>query len=714
MIVQKSDVYRRFEESLYVQLDGAAGGEPVEIAPICDYQLKARFEVAIWARADIVRTTVPGNNPIGPVVEDEAEARAALADAGAEAAKHPALASRLKARLESGDGPVFSETQGFWREAPMPQTRSVVRKCAACAGAGSFACDACEAQGDRLCERCDGAGVVDQVCASCRGRARAAGGRWRPQWDESILSFRLRRTEKDADPDCENCHGAGALTVTCAACDGAKRVPCALCAGTGRVECADCGGAGAQTDRYSPTLLFQYTIFTDVEPSVSPVALAKFRVGAQRLTKLGLLKPRFFDFKSDGLGYRATYLADAALVGARASIGRRSPRVAAEIYGVGDGPTLVDPPPLIDALHQRALDRLRMSGVDGPRRLADALADRDLGRAALRAAARREFNFDASEYEPLATQTYAQRLFELSKVCHRYAGWRSRRWYWPVAALTAPLLIGALDASGATSAFAGWTSLAAASNGASAEAARKVAEGGAIAARIATLVLWWLAALGGAALLYRLSIKRLLGVGREASRWDVVRAGPAPVLGMIAGALMTALTLPTPEPSAQMLAEAGQVAETVEAQRREAREEARARAQAEARGPTAWRLIQGPRGGPVARASALGPQPASLSIQCDEGRPILRYVEYAPYLGRGARLSIGLSTNRSSLGLSAIRIRDEGVAEMIISARVMSALRNGAWLRVEFLEGPMRWPVREFDLEGSAAAIDQATSACPP
>ncbi len=707
--MQKSDAYRRFEEYLYAQLEGAAGGEPVEISPICDHHVRARFETSIWARADIVKTTAPGAAPVGPVVADEAAARAALAEAGAAAARHPALTSRLKPRLSTGEGPDFADMQGAWRESPLPQTRSVVRKCAACAGAGGFACDACEARGDRLCQRCDGAGKVDQVCPACRGRAKSSGAR--SIWDESILSFRSKPSENEADPDCEACGGAGALKVECAVCEGAKRVTCALCEGSGRVECADCDGTGAETDRYSPTLLFQYACYTAAEPPLEPAAEAKFRRGAQMLFKLGLMRPRFFDFQSDALGHRAVYVAEAPFVGARVSIGRRSPRVMAELYAIGDGPTLIDPPPIVDALHQRALDGLRIAGADGPRRLADALGERDLGRAALRAAARREFAFDASDFEPLATQTYARRLFELAKVCHRFVGWRARRWYWPAAALAAPLMVAGLDATGVTSAFAGWTSVAAASGGFEASAAQNAAaEGGAFVARFATIALWWVLALAGATALYRLTVRRVLGVGRKASRWDALRAGPAPLLGLLAGAGLTALFVAAPTPDPDLVARAGQVAAGVEARREEAQGRAAARAAAD---PNGWRLYRGRDGVLFARAAALGPREASISIRCYEGRPLLRYEEVAPYLARGARISIGLSTNRRALGVDRARVVEDGVVEWGVDRLTLDSLRSGSWVRVEVLDGAMRWPIREFGLEGSAEAIDRAIEPCP-
>ncbi|MCI4664070.1 MAG: hypothetical protein MRY74_05045 [Neomegalonema sp.] len=699
--------YHRLEEELADRLAGASGGEPVDVSQIISRTLRIKLDVSLWTSTDIRCETVPGDNPEGEVVGDAAAARAALLPIGAALEAEGAFADQLKSKLEAAPDDLFTGSQGGWRGDALPDRRSVVRKCAACAGAGGFACEACEGGGDKLCDRCFGTGEVDQLCGACANRPTQNA---KPSWDEAALSFRKRTTAADADPDCPVCKGAGAHKAPCEKCHGAKRVDCGLCNGTGRVECAECGGAGAQTDIYSVAPRFDYSNYLSCDEQVSRIVESKLRRGVQILARSGRLQAKFIGLKSDKLGYRASFTVEKAVTGARIGAGRRSPRVMAELYAIDEPPVLIDPPPLIDKLHQRALDNLRHTGRDNPRAIADALSARALGRAALTAAARRDLRFDASAFEPLATPGYAARLFELAKTCHRFAGWRIRRWFWPAAAIGAPLFVAMLDAIGATSIIAGWTSVAAASSGVDAAIAqRDAAANGVIFGRIGAIALWWLLAASAAALVYRRSVRRILGVARAATTLDVLRAGPAPLLGLIAGAGLTALFVSLPPPDPKLLARAGEIAKSVAARRAAAL--ARIRAEAEAPSLSSkWDLVRSKDGALIARVAAESAPEVVFSVRCRKDDAWLR-LQLKEKFKRRARLSVGLSTNRRSLGVLRARVVG-GALEWRADRRILTALRYGTWARLEVLGDGAERPKIDVTLDGSAEAIGEATRRC--
>ena len=357
-----------------------------------------------------------------------------------------------------------------------------------------------------------------------------------------------------------------------------------------------------------------------------------------------------------------------------------------------------------------------MARQDGPSAIADTLSTRGLGRAALQAAARRDLRFDFSEFEPLATPAFCNRLFELAKQCHAHVGWRARKWFWPVAALTAPLTVAVLDAVGATSALAGWTSVAAAAGGVDPSVAQnQAAQGGVWAARALGFAIWWLLALGVFAVIYRASVRRTLGVSRAVSYADAARSGPMPLLGLAAGVGLTALLVTAPAPDQGLLARADDVAAGVAA-RAEAREEAKrdeARLREEAaRAAEQWRVIPGENGEQIATIVAQGEVAGEMTLSCENGVRRMRYATGAALERQGeGRLSIGLSTNRQSLGITTATIV-EGVLEWQVTRNAVQALRFGTWVRLEILDGEVRWPVQQFTLTGSTAAIDVAMATC--
>ncbi|MEM9725987.1 MAG: zinc finger-like domain-containing protein [Pseudomonadota bacterium] len=563
-------------------LEGAAGGAPVTLETLSEETLTLRITASIWARPEIVSERRAGVEPDGPVVENAAAAVAALSPlADAELARGRGLQA-LHARLSVDPWEALTGLQGDEAGQPLTERRSVIVECSDCDSAGGFACAECSGTGRRICAACDGSGQVDQECPTCRGAQKPVAREGLALDPRRALYLLLgqspsgvsagggraaiRRDDVDARRrGCADCGGVGAKRTECASCAGVGERRCQSCRGSGRVLCSSCAGEGSFTDLYSGQARLERSLhlaFSRTDKAAEPVsseAADAVRASWDELVAARAFTPRLVSFQSSGFAAQAVFEAPLSLSRLRAVVGRRpgrslsgarrrDRRVTVEVWATGDPPTLLDPPKALDLLHRRAIDDARVSSREGRRQVADALSRLAGGRAALRAAARRERDLPDGAFGALATDAENARLMDLARAAHGAVGWRQERQVWTGAALIAAPL-------GAAAALALAGSNAAAP---SAEAPAfedpllqffneaAVAAQGALAAfwegfaPIAPFLLLWLLSGMAAAWAYRRATRRALGFTRARSAWRFFLGGATPLAATLIAAVLYA------------------------------------------------------------------------------------------------------------------------------------------------------------------------------
>lgn len=557
-------------------LTGAAAGAPVRIETLSDRRLTLRVTASIWARPEIVTERKTGCAPTGPVEESAEAAAGALRPlAESELAKGRGLQT-LRANLTTDPWTALAGLQGDDLGPVLAESRSVVSRCPDCAGAGGFACVDCSGLGRRVCSSCAGGGQVDQGCPSCR---RAASGldsgktaldpkkAWTFLMDqvssggsagEAAQNSVATATDRVVGRrDCGDCHGAGKMRVDCANCAGAGERRCQSCTGTGRVVCTPCEGTGFLTDIYTGRARFERSLHlalsTGESQSPPQEAIDAIRVSWDELVARRVFEPRLVGFQSSGFAAQAVFEAEIPLSRLRATIGARSPRLTMEFWAAGDPATLLAPPKALDTLHRRAVDRARVSTREGRRQIASALSDLTCGRAALRAAARRERELPSGAFGPLASDGENARLLELARASHGSVGWREERQVWSAAALLAAPA-GWLAAQGLSAPAEIAVAPIAAAFAPSPSAAEIGASWwetlGAVWALLiaaAPFAMLWLLAGSAAAWIYRRATKRTLGFARTRSAARVFLGG-APLVALSAALVfyLFGLTLGAP------------------------------------------------------------------------------------------------------------------------------------------------------------------------
>lgn len=447
-------------EQLLPVLKGAAAGAPVRLHTLADLRLTLRVTASIWARPEIVAERRTGCAPVGPVEETAEAAAAALSPlAEAELARGRGLAT-LRENVTADPWTALSGLQGDDLGPVLAESRSVVTRCTDCAGAGGFACIDCSGVGRRVCASCAGSGQVNEACPSCRLAASGGDSKvaldpknaWKFLLDQVSSGGEGGRTaertvagaqEGDvARKDCPDCRGVGVRRTDCANCAGAGERRCQSCAGSGRVVCTPCAGTGFLTDIYSGRARYERSLHlalsTGEANNDAPAEAAEaIRRSWDALIAARAFTPRLVGFQSSGFAAQAVFEADLPLSRLRAVIGARSPRMTLDFWAAGEPAMLLDPPKALDTLHRRAVDRARVATREGRRQVASALSDLACGRAALRAAARRDRDLPPGAFGPLASDGENARMLDLARAAHGAVGWREERQVWTAAALLA-------------------------------------------------------------------------------------------------------------------------------------------------------------------------------------------------------------------------------------------------------------------------------------
>ena len=328
--------------------------------------------------------------------------------------------------------------------------------------------------------------------------------------------------------------------------------PCAKCDTAGDTACEICGGHGEFTEHHESVARVDYSLSIEIIGNVPDSLRAQFKRAYQGIAAEKLFTPRLVGFTSEGAAHMAVFEAELPAAAAKVEIGRRLPHICDKVFAFGDPLTLVDPPPLLDRLHQRALDSAHIRG--GPRKaqLADTLANSRLGRQALASAARRRHPFKPHDLSPFATSRLVERLSNIAKYSHRMVGHYRRRWVWTATAASAPLLGLGLMLSGygefienaATGSLAVADTTVVDPSGIETAAipSLSVAQSAALAfGGMVPFFLWWVLAIGVVGFLYARTMRRAIGVARPLRFKEVITMSSGPSLALLFGGVLYAI-----------------------------------------------------------------------------------------------------------------------------------------------------------------------------
>lgn len=436
-------------------------------------------------------------------------------------------------------------------------------------------------------------GFFDDVSERPLWRERAEPAMDRPagaetQWRLSAPGFAERLRAALTEDPWRGLSAAGGVGVWAAqGAETRRETACPSCKGNvGAGDCPRCKGVGAIGAICTPALCFGAGVAvkpvfpeqTNRAPELEfAPALAALNRGLLGLIERRAFTPRLLALEGEGGAYRAVFETEIPLARVRVFVGRGVEKQAADVWALGEPLGFLDPPALLDKLHELALDRLLIrSGADlSP--LADHLAGSALGRGALQAAAAFEPRFDPKDMafrdrvrdaappssngadaaavsaanaaeltsDALMTGALADRLFAFAQRTYRALGLRLRRRLWAGFVLAAPALAVLLCAAGYVGAV---DALVVGRGAVTPEAPRRLMEG-------ATLALWalpfaalWFVCLYASLAHYRRTTRRILGRalggGWPEGLWEAMRLGRQPLWALaIGGALYGAAFL---------------------------------------------------------------------------------------------------------------------------------------------------------------------------
>lgn len=550
------------------------------------------------------------------------------------------------------------------------------------------------------------------------------------------------------------------------------RLPCEACGGLGQAPvddeeseggvepCPECAGAGWRKHAMQVEIM--------LAGAVALAALSNAPEGAEDVVRRGLadlierraFAPELSAFET-GAAPAATLVAPLPVAFCRVIIGRKAARRVYDVWAIGEPLEFVDPPPLLDLLHEYALDKIMVDPIADKGALADQLAATRIGRAALRAAAAFEPQFDADDIAfadatgsegdgaaaktlsaaKLVSRTLTDRLFRFAQQSYRELGDSGRRTIWLSMLLLTPIVAMTLTGMGYVG---GADSLLANLDGL---VSLDLREALTIVAWAAPFLLFWLAALWASILHFRMRTKRVIGRALGFGATDALRQARRPWIGLALGGMLYGLAFigsAPPDEDRIGMAEETQllarfripilnsvfdgaadgrdwIAASLGVDRPASRPDLeelrgrvvsrqsllaeRLRTVAYAARPDRWGEFDG-----VAAVKALGPSGVAVfGVLCAQGAPIFTLV--AEPLAELSRVS--LFVNRISLPDAVARNRD-GAVSWPATQGALSAVRSGVALRavVDDLSDDGGTLLYDFTLAESAARVADATRGC--
>ncbi len=483
-------------------------------------------------------------------------------------------------------------------------------------------------------------------------------------------------------------------------------------------------------EKPGPELSFALHLATDQTDETSERALAAVERHFGVLAARRGFAPRLTGFFAENGAWRAVFETETPVASVRLHIGRRTPRICRDLLALGAPLALASEEPLIDELHDRALDGAALS----PEAHADKLAASAAGRSALASAAtaepRQRFVEGRRDQAPWLSERGAGRLHDLAMRCHPALGMGIRRWLWPVAAIAAPLLAAGLAAAAAfhsdvalrlgRDGAVGLASLFSVLGWGPPSAERTTA---AIFVGLLPFALFWVVTLGLLAHAFGRKTKRVLGFARRLTMRDIFARGPGPWAAMTAGAALYAITF---FGLSLGLSESGYgVPSAIASASRPGAEETLPIAVAAAPGARWWAPGWFVEHGQAKAFDETGL--AALTAECATGGGILRLAPEAvqqrdadggillagvPAAVVGAEWATVL-IDGASVQATAVSTGADGAMSWPMPPHLIEQMRNGDVLSLDLIDA-VGQPVAgfTFSLKGSGAAIDEAIPGC--